>query len=378
MEALTRSPFPVSTEIGAALVLSRTRGIGPATLRLLVDRHGSALAALERAPDSLDIADKVRLEFVRAQKREPFSRRAERLAEQAQRQLPKGARILSYRGPGYPVQLRRLHDPPIVLWAHGPLPIAAPRAVAIVGTRSATEAGRRLARRISTELASGGVRVVSGLARGIDSSAHRGALAAGGETLAVLGSGLNFDYPRLNRPLYAELRSRGVVLTEFEPTVRPAPHQFPQRNRIVAALCDAVLIVQAGATSGARITATHALDIGVDVLACPGPVDLAASEGCHSLLKDGAGLVTSASDVFRALDWIVPLRDPVASDAAQKPIAVDGVASAIVDRLAEGPACLDELARLVGDLGLAAATLGRLEAFGRVRAGPGTSFEHVI
>ncbi|MEE8487000.1 MAG: DNA-processing protein DprA, partial [Gemmatimonadota bacterium] len=150
MEALTRSPFPVSTEIGAALVLSRTRGIGSATLRLLVDRHGSALAALERAPDSLDIADKVRLEFVRAQKREPFSRRAERLAEQAQRQLPKGARILSYRGPGYPVQLRRLHDPPIVLWAHGPLPIAAPRAVAIVGTRSATEAGRRLARRIST------------------------------------------------------------------------------------------------------------------------------------------------------------------------------------------------------------------------------------
>jgi DNA processing protein len=375
METLTRIPFSVSREIGAALALVETHGIGPATARLLVDRYGSALAALEQAPDSPDVPERERLRLAQAENRESFPRRAERLAALAQRQLPKGARMVSYRGPGYPAQLCRLHDPPIVLWAQGPLPIAAPRAVAIIGTRSATEAGRRLARRISTELASEGVRIVSGLARGIDSEAHRGALDANGETLAVLGSGLNFEYPRLNRQLYAELRSRGVLLTEFAPPLRPAAHQFPQRNRIVAALCDAVLVVQAGAKSGARITATHALDIGVDVLACPGPVDLPASEGCHSLLKDGAGLVTSAKDVLQTLGWNPPVRDDTTSNSDMNSITVDGVAAAIVDRLSEGPACLDELAGLVGDSGRAAASLGRLEAFGHVRAGPGTTFE---
>jgi len=377
VDAIAPSRFRVSKEIGAALALAETRGLGPATVRLLVDRHGSALSALEQAADSPDVADKVRLRLAQADRCESYSKRAERLASQAQRQLPSGARMLSYRGPGYPDRLRRLHDPPVALWAYGPLPVAAARAVAIVGTRSATEAGRRLAFRISTDLASNGVRVVSGLARGIDSEAHRGALAASGETLAVLGSGLNFEYPRLNRPLYAAIRSRGVVITEFEPTLRPAGHQFPQRNRIVAALCDAVLVVQAGKKSGARITATHALDIGVEVLACPGPVELGASEGCHALLKDGAGLVTSAEDVFEALEWGSPGLDRLPSDSCEEPMAKDGTAAVIIDRLATGPASLDELARLVGGTGLAAASLGRLEAFGRVRAAPGTRFERV-
>jgi len=377
VETITPNRFRVSKEIGAALALAETCGLGPATVRLLVDRHGTALSALEHAANSPEVADKVRFGLMQADRHESFSKRAERLAAQAQLKLPSGARMLSYRGPGYPAQLRRLHDPPVVLWAQGPLPIATARAVAIVGTRSATEAGRRLAYRISTELASNGVRVVSGLAMGIDAEAHRGALAASGETLAVLGSGLNFEYPRLNRPLYAAIRSRGVVLTEFEPTMRPAGHQFPQRNRIVAALCDAVLVVQAGRKSGARITATHALDVGVEVLACPGPVELGASEGCHALLKDGASLVTSAKDVFEALEWGSPGLDRLPSDSCEEPLAMDGTASVIVDRLAAGPASLDELARLVGSPGLAAASLGCLEAFGRVRAGPGTNFERV-
>jgi DNA processing protein len=219
--------------------------------------------------------------------------------------------------------------------------------------------------------------VVSGLARGIDAEAHRGALAADGETLAVLGSGLNYEYPRLNRSLYADLRSRGVLLTEFAPSDRPEAHRFPQRNRIVAGLCDAVLVVQAGARSGAHITATHAQDIGVDVLACPGPVDLPASEGCHALLKDGAGLVTCAEDVIKELNWTAPPQHGVAWNLDDDPIASDRVAAAIFDRLADGPACLDELAALMGDPGRVAASLGRLEAYGRVRAGPGSTFERV-
>jgi len=377
MEALTPIPFRVSKEIGAALALAEFPKLGPATVRQLVDRHGSALEALERTHEWSDVVEQGQLEFARPDNRQSLVGRANQLAEQAQRQLPAGARMVSYGSPGYPAQLRRLHDPPIVLWAQGPLPIAARRAVAIIGTRAATESGRRLARRISTDLALAGVRVVSGLARGIDSAAHRGALAAGHETLAVLGSGLNYEYPYMNRSLYAELRSRGAVLTEFAPTVRPAPYQFPQRNRIVAALCDAVLVVQAGARSGARITADHALDIGVDVLACPGPVDLLVSEGCHGLLKEGAGLVTCAEDVFKALGWNTPPSPHPGVPFTVGDDKFDTMAEAIVARLSEGPACLDELAGLVGDSSQAAASLGRLEAFGRVRAGPGSSFERV-
>ncbi len=377
MEALTRGSFPVSKEIGAALALSEIHGLGPATVRRLIDRHGSAVAALNRASDSPEVPPKVRQTIACSESSEPAADRVLRLAERAQRQLPEHSRMLSYRGPGYPAQLLRLHDPPTVLWAHGPLPIAAPRAVAIVGTRAATFAARRLAHRIAAELASWGIRVVSGLARGIDAEAHRGALAVDGETLAVLGSGLNHEYPRLNRSLYADLRSRGVLLTEFAPSERPEAHRFPQRNRIVAGLCDAVLVVQAGDRSGARITAAHALDIGVEVLACPGPVDLPASKGCHSLLKDGASLVTCAEDVIEALEWTTPSRHGAEPNLDDDPIASDRVAAAIFDRLADGPACLDELAGLVDDPGRVAASLGRLEAYGHVRAGPGTTFERV-
>ena len=377
METLTRGPFPVSPEIGAALALSEIHGLGPATVRLLIDRYGSAAAALNQASSSPEVPPKLRLKIATQERNERFDGRAIRLADRARRQLPPNARILSYRGPGYPARLLRLHDPPTVLWAHGPLPIAAPRAVAIVGTRAATMTGRRLAHRIAAELASRGIRVVSGLARGIDAEAHRGALAAHGETLAVLGSGLNYEYPRLNRSLYADLRSRGVILTEFAPSDRPVAHRFPQRNRIVAGLCDAVLVVQAGAKSGARITTTHALDIGVDVLACPGPVDVSASAGCHQLLKEGAGLVTCAEDVIKALDWKAPPPHGSAWNFDDDPITTDRVTAAIFHRLADGPACLDELATLVGDPGRVAASLGRLEAYGRVRAGPGMTFERV-
>lgn len=362
METLTPPAFRVSSEIGAALALVGTSGVGPVRTRRLIDSHGSASEVLERLPAPSRMS----------------ARRALRLAVEAQRQLPAGARMLSYGGPGYPERLGRLHDPPVVLWAAGPLPIAAATTVAIVGTRAATADGRRLARRVSAELASRGIRVVSGLARGIDAEAHRGALEAGGETLAVLGSGLNFEYPGLNRPLYAQLRKTGALLTEFAPTQRPAAHHFPQRNRIVAGLADAVLVVQAGLKSGARITASHAADIGVDVLACPGPVDLSASEGCHALLKDGAGMVTCVEDVLQALAWDIPQPVRTVPDVGSGGEAGSGPDRIILDRLATNPAHLDELADLVGGAGPAAAALGRLEALGRVSAIAGSLFETAI
>ena len=333
-------------ETGAALALCELPGLGPATVRRLIDEHGSASAALE--------ARGVR-------------------ARDARAELPAHVRLVSYGSAGYPERLCRLHDPPIVLWARGPLPLDAPRSVAIVGTREATAGGRSLAHRISSELAASGVRIVSGVARGIDAAAHRGALDAGGETVGVLGSGLNYEYPRVNRSLYSDLRSRGALVTEFRPTERPRPHQFPRRNRIVAALCDAVLVVQAGAGSGARITAAHAADIGVDVLACPGQIGLPASVGCHDLLRDGAGIVTCAADVMEALSWG---RSP--PDAGGPFVeGMGGEARAILGRLAEGQATLDQLIELVGDTGTTLSSLGRLEALGFVRTAPGARFETV-
>ncbi len=358
METLTGRDVRVSPEAGAALALAGTPGLGPASIRRLIDEGGSASEALARISGT---ASRAHLLDV---------------AGRAARELPRGARILSYGTSSYPLHLQRLHDPPIVLWAAGPLPVATSTAVAIVGTRAATAAGRRLAFRLSAELASRGIRVISGLAKGIDGEAHRGALEAGGETLAVLGSGLNFEYPRVNRGLYAELRRAGLLLTEFAPEVRPAAYQFPQRNRIVAALADVVLVVQAGLKSGARITASHAQDIGVDVLACPGPVDQPASEGCHALLKDGAGMATCVDDVLEALAWDAPL--PLSSvgtrDATRRGTGPERV---ILDRLAAGPAVLDELADLVGGTGCAASSLGRLEARGLVSAIAGSQFEAV-
>lgn len=358
METLTGRAVRVSPEAGAALALAGTAGLGAAKIRQLIDECGSASDALEQVRGAacrdriLDVAGR------------------------AERELPPGARLLCFGTSGYPPHLTRLHDPPIVLWALGPLPAASRQAVAIVGTRAATAAGRRLAFRLSAELACRGIRVISGLAKGIDAEAHRGALEAGGETLAVLGSGLNFEYPSVNRSLYAELRRTGVLLTEFAPHVRPAAYQFPQRNRIVAGLADAVLVVQAGSRSGARITASHAQDIGVDVLACPGPVGQPSSEGCHALLKDGAGMVTCIEDVLQALAWDGPL--PVPDFEARGPtLEGSGPDRVILDRLAAGPAVLDELADLVGGTGSAASSLGRLEARGLVAAFAGSQFEVV-
>lgn len=350
MEALTPGPTDRCGEAGAALALCEVPGLGPARIRRLIDQHGSATAVLE-------------------------ARGA--IAPHSQADLPGDTRLVTYGSAGYPERLHRLHDPPTVLWVQGPLPLDAARSVAIVGTRRATAGGRSLARTIAAELAESGVRIISGLAQGIDAEAHRGALDVGGETIGVLGSGLNFEYPRVNRILYAALRARGALVTEFAPAERPRPHQFPRRNRIVAALSDAVLVVQAGERSGARITAMHAADIGVDVLACPGQVGLPASVGCHSLLKDGAGIVTSAADVMEALSW--PALPPAPACRALEDDATVGDAGtrAILRRLREGQASLEQLIPLAGDTGQALASLGRLEALGLVRAAPGARFETV-
>ncbi|HIE09258.1 MAG TPA: DNA-protecting protein DprA, partial [Armatimonadetes bacterium] len=200
----------------------------------------------------------------------------------------------------YPRLLLEIPDPPLCLFVKGDLRPDEP-CVAVVGTRRASNYGRLMAERIARELASQGVCVVSGLARGIDASAHRGALEAGGRTIAVLGTGLDVAYPPENRDLQEEIARKGALLTELPLGTMPHPWNFPLRNRIISGLSYGVVVVEAPEDSGALITAATAAEQGREVFAVPGEVMSGKSKGCHRLIKEGAKLVEDASDIVEEI-----------------------------------------------------------------------------
>jgi DNA processing protein len=202
----------------------------------------------------------------------------------------------------YPRGLQAMSDAPPYLFIRGDILPADERAVAIVGTRQVTEYGRGLAHRFALELARAGVTVVSGLARGIDTAAHRGSLDGGGRTIAATGCGLDIVYPSDNKELMLEIEGSGAVLSEWAPTTNPEAWHFPARNRIIAGLSLGVIVVEAAAKSGALITADFANELGRDVFAVPGNVHKLQSRGPHQLIRDGATLVESVEDVLQALE----------------------------------------------------------------------------
>jgi DNA processing protein len=205
----------------------------------------------------------------------------------------------------FPPLLGCIPDPPPVVWTLGNLAAATLRAVAIVGSRAATSYALDVAYRLGQELAERGLVVVSGLARGVDSAAHRGCLAAGGSTVAVLGSGLDHIYPREHEPLAQQIRDKGCLISELWPGAWPMPEHFPLRNRIISGISLAVVVVEASENSGSLITARYALEQGRDVMAVPGNVLTGRNRGSHSLLKDGAKVVESADDILDGLGWPV-------------------------------------------------------------------------
>jgi DNA processing protein len=264
---------------------------------------------------------------------------------------------------GYPESLLGIHDPPLFLACAGTLLPDDARAIAVVGARRATPGGRELAHQLGAELAQAGVTVVSGLARGIDRAAHEGALAAGGRTLAVLGSGLLRVHPPQHRPLARRIARAGAVLSELEPRQDPAKWTFPQRNRVVAGLSQGVVVVQAGARSGALITAELALQSGREVLAVPGSVFDPLARGTNRLIKDGAHLVETARDVLDVVFGVEP--EPEAGPAH----APEGTPEARL--LGALPGTLDELAQRSGlAFDVLLPTLGRLQLEARVRSTP--------
>jgi DNA processing protein len=267
---------------------------------------------------------------------------------------------LGRRDAAFPPLLAAIHDPParIYLRGAGGTDALSRPSVAVVGARSCSSYGRSVARMLGRELASAGLTIVSGMARGIDGEAHRGALEAGGTTIAVLGCGIDRDYPSAHAELAGRIAERGLLVSEYEPGIEPAPWRFPARNRIIAGLCTSTVVVEARERSGALITADFALEEGRDVLAVPGEITSALSGGTNALLRLGATPVTSAADVLELYD--LPPR------VAEQP-PVGATALTLLACLEQGARTADELVRAAAvEPGDAAAALVELELARRV------------
>lgn len=254
-----------------------------------------------------------------------------------------GLSLVRLGSPAYPAPLAAIPDPPLALFVGG-AGLARRRAIAVVGSRRCRPGTARLAFEFAARLAEQGFVVVSGLAEGIDGAAHRGALDAGGVTLAVLGNGLSHCYPAWHRRLAEEIADEGALISEYPPSRGPRPHHFPERNRIISGLCEAVLVVEASARSGSLITARLALEQGRDVMAVPGPVGGGAHRGCHRLLKDGASLVEEPEDLWDVLG-IAPTRR--ASQPGAPPL--DAPASGLLAVIEAGAQSTDAIIEAFGE-----------------------------
>lgn len=336
-------PALAQDEAFARIRLLRSANVGPVTYAQLVARFGTAGAALEALPDlirrgrdSWQPAPPARIEAEIA-----AVRRA-------------GARYLFHDGPDYPPLLRHADGAPPILIARGRAELAARPAVALVGARNASAGALRLAREFAAALAGAGQAVVSGLARGIDGAAHRGALAGaagGGGTIGVIASGIDVAYPPEHAALQDAIAAEGLLLTEQPPGTEPLARHFPARNRIIAGIAAGTVVVEAAPRSGSLITARLAGELGREVMAIPGsPLD-SRSQGCNQLIRDGAMLVQSAEEVLEQLaGFPAPLRLPLREDAAPFMLAdLPDRPAEIAALLSTAPVAVDELIRLSGE-----------------------------
>jgi DNA processing protein len=277
----------------------------------------------------------------------------------------RGLRFVGRSEPEYPRLLRELHDPPpgLFLRGDGDVGVLSEAAVAIVGARMCSSYGSQVARMLGRELAAAGLIVVSGLARGVDGEAHRGALEAGGTTLGVLGCGIDRDYPAAHAHLARGICATGLVISEYAPGVEPSPWRFPARNRIIAGLCGATVIVEARERSGALITADFALEAGREVFAAPGEITSALSAGTNALLRLGATPLTSSEDVLELFGL---------ERTASANLDLGDGATSVLEVLVRSPASADELGRATGlDAAALATALAELELAGAVAEADG-------
>jgi len=315
-EVNAASPPPASDALVDSLRLSLISGVGPRLRKALLEAFGTASAVLSAAPSELRQVPGIGAELTRR-----IAVAREDIDVQAELDLcaSSGVTILSDDDPAYPRALREIHDPPGILFVRGEILPQDALAVAIVGSRHATQYGLQQAERLAGSLARAGLTVVSGLARGIDGAAHRGALAAGGRTLAVLGSGVLNMYPPEHAALADDIARQGAVISEAPPRSPPLSGAFPQRNRIITGMSLGVLVIEASTQSGALISARHAMEQGRDVFALPGRVDNRMAHGCHRLIRDGAKLVETVDDILEELGPLVAPAADAAGEAVHHP-----------------------------------------------------------
>jgi DNA processing protein len=341
------------------IALSMAAGIGPARFQRLLEVCGDAASAWNASQFELAAAGLERRTVDSLQRLHGHTP-----AAIAQRLEQLGIRAVTLLDDEYPANLRQIADAPPVLFVRGSLRPEDANAVALVGTRRATAYGVAVAEKLAHDLASAGVTVVSGLAKGIDTAAHRATVDAGGRTLAVLGNGLDQVYPAANRDLARRIVSSGALVSEFPPGTPPDAVNFPRRNRIIAGLARAIVIVEAGLPSGALITADFALEQGRDVLAVPGSILSPTCKGSNELLRQGATPVTCVEDILEVLG------SPVGADrnVARGMPSLGHQETTVLDALGGDPRHVDELARLLGrSAGEVSATLALLELNGMAR-----------
>ncbi len=311
------------------------KGIGAVRLKSLLDRFGSAEAAWRAPADELrtaGLSPKIIENLLKVRSEVSLETVWSRIQAQ-------GNQVLTWDDDAYPRRLREIDQPPPVLYVRGSLKAEDEWAVAIVGTRRITAYGRQMTEEIAATLASNGVTVVSGLARGVDAVAHQAALAAGGRTLAVLGSGVDVIYPPEHHKLAERIIEHGALLSDYPPGTQPDGINFPPRNRIISGLSLAVVVVEAGDKSGALITAGFAAEQGRDVFAVPGNINAPQSAGCNRLIRDGARPLLSPKEVLESLDLTYVAEHKTARAA----LPANAIEARIMGLLGAQPLHVDEI-----------------------------------
>jgi DNA processing protein len=354
----------------ACVALNMVPNLGPVRMRRLLEAFETPAEILRAGASALRAVEGVGREVADAIA--TWEKNIDLAAEMA-RIKEFGATIVTQESPEYPNPLREIHNPPIVLYVWGTLTERDHRAISVVGSRQTSHYGLECAKKLSYQLAYAGLTVVSGLARGIDTAAHQGALAAQGRTVAVIGSGLMDLYPPENMGLAEKIATSGAVVTEFPMTFPPSRETFPYRNRIVAGWGCGLLVVEAGLKSGALITAGQALEQGRLVYAVPGQIDRPTAAGSNRLIQQGAKLVSGASDVLDDLYALFP--EPRKSQATSNMAPLSPEEQAVLSNIDVSETPLDDIVTKSGlPMPKVASTLLALEMKRRVKQLPGQQF----
>ncbi len=370
---------PDDTPYLSWFVLREIPRVGTRNYHRLIQAMGTPDAVLSADPDTLSAIPGISRQIAETIQGHALFHTAAR--SELSRVLARGYRVSVLTDPDYPPLLKTIPDPPPILTYQGALSPLMP-CIAIVGSRNASSYGIRTARQLAGRLSEKGFVIVSGMARGIDAAAHTGALEAGGQTLAILGSGLNKIYPWENRHLYHRIREQGAVLSEFKLDTDPFPYNFPARNRIIAGISTGTIVVEAEKKSGSLITARLAADYNREVFAVPGSIQSRRSQGTHFLLRQGARLVETATDVLEELlHFVHPDRAPSLPETPMtchpdRPVPLPDAADMQICNLLDAYPC--HIDRIISRSGLDSPTVSaillKLELQGIVIHHPGNFF----